>query len=175
MGEIIDYLLLNKDILSLAFLLVIVFREPIGKLIPEIVRAKFGIKKEETPPGKKDEWACVPDEFWHEAEVKDMLSLQMPYDDSAYCRLILDTIEQCRQQRKRLTFNFIQVEAVSRHALSGWRMAWKDIRDHNHVYLSFVFPQKKVDLLVDLYEFMSGSLAEKPTPFIQLRIDERRK
>jgi len=158
---------------------VALFKEPLTKLLPDIIRIRLGMPPAIPPlpspqePQKPAQYICTPPEFWRDGEVKDMCALQMPYDDLAYCNLILETVEACRKNRRRLTFNLIDVEAISKMSLSGWRLALKDIREKNLVCLHFVFPREREGLLDELHKMLVDSLAANPSPFIKIRTDER--
>jgi hypothetical protein len=164
----------NKDVFIVLVFLVIMFREPIGKMIPEIIRAKLRIAKQPEPePTHVCKAICLPEEFWRDGEVKDMCAHQMPIDEDAYAKLILDTIEACRSSYKRLTFNFTETEAISRRAMNGWKIAWKDLREKNHVLLHFVYPNEKEDSVKELWQMMVDSLKEKHSSFIKVRENRR--
>jgi hypothetical protein len=177
--EALKFIAANKELLLALLFLIVLFRDQISKLLPEIIRAKFGIKKIEAEPALPstelkdlhlEDAGAVGSRAYHFPE------MAMVTDAANFRRWVLIRVDEQRQKCERVTFNFISIRSTNSRFISGWKEAVLRILQDNSVCVMFVFagPDRIIAQMRDLKEYVEEESVAANKTTICVRVDDRR-
>jgi hypothetical protein len=186
MMEYLQFFAVNKDILMVVIVLVFVFREPLGKIIPAVIATKLGIKQPEPkavavkpvePPLPKVDLKEFDTESggavrsvsyrWH--------GMGLVEDATRFHEWVMKAVERQRKRREQLTFNFIGMSSMNAKFIQGWKSAVLQILRENNVFVQMIFPvpDETPHQLAALRAYMEDEIKEAGKSSIKVRSDER--
>lgn len=175
--EVLKFLADNQVVLVGLLFLAALFRQQIAMLIPEIVRHKFGIKREEK---------ALPTTTLQETDAENggavrsvaytWPEMSLVGDSDRFKAWVLATTQEQRERRERLTFNMTPVRSINTRFVQGWKAAVLKILNDNAVCVLMIFPriENRVPQLSELKEYIEEEIEHSGKSSICVREDDRR-